>query len=64
MSPGPIQGHNDFWWAYYTQGRGLYIGGPIDEDKKVVSFGNAYVNSMGNLYSKSLILAVFFFIFA
>ena len=39
ISPGPIQGHKVFWWAY-TQG-GLYTGGPIHEYKKVVSFGKA-----------------------
>ena len=49
-------------WAYTrTQGFlvGLYTGGPIHEYKKVVSFGKACVNSMGNLHSKSSIFGVF-----
>ena len=55
-------------WAYLrTQAFlvGLYTGGaytqggPIHEYKKVVSFGKACVNSMGNLHSKSSIFGVF-----
>ena len=53
ISPGPIQGHKDFWWAY-TQGGGL-----IHKDKQLVSFVKAYANSMGNLHSKSMTFSVF-----